>query len=170
VPPILSAPFSRSRLRLAPAAVVLGVAALLAVVLWAGRSGSPGKATALTPGPTAPSGATPPPPAASTPAGLPPGTSPAQPVDRPEPVYPEQAAGTGLAVHVTVDLAIDDRGRVIKADAPFVDAEKPIPWELYRPFKNAALKAARALHFQPASRYGAPIRDQVRLVIEVRPP
>jgi len=106
----------------------------------------------------------------SPPAVLPSGYSPARALDQPQPVYPETALGTGLAVRVTVDLEIDDRGSVVKAAAPFVDAEKPIPWNLYHSFQNAALEAARTLRFQPSTQNGKPARDHTRLVIEVRPP
>jgi serine/threonine-protein kinase len=151
-------------------ALILGAVALLSAVLWMSRSGSPPQnRPAAQPSP-APASPPPPPLLQPTPAETPrpPDFFPAQPVDRPEPVYPRQARGTGLAARVTVDLNIDDRGRVIKAAAPFLDAEKQIPWNLYRPFKNAALKAARDLRFQPATREGAPVKDKVRLVIEVR--
>jgi TonB family protein len=94
----------------------------------------------------------------------------AQPLDKPEPAYPEQARGTGLTVRVTVDLQIDDTGRVLSANAPFLASATPVPQNLYLSFKEAALKAARRTRFQPATRDGSAVGDKVRLVVEVREP
>ena len=94
----------------------------------------------------------------------------AQPLDKPEPAYPDQARGTGLAVRVTVDLQIDATGRVLNATAPFLASATPIPQNLYLSFKETALKAARRTRFQPATRDGSAVADKVRLVVEVREP
>jgi hypothetical protein len=97
------------------------------------------------------------------------GFVPARPVGPPQPAYPGKAQGTGLTARVTVEVEIDATGRVTKAHAAFLDAEKPIPWDLYPAFKEAAVRAARDLAFQPATRDGVAVSDKGRLEIEVRP-
>jgi outer membrane biosynthesis protein TonB len=148
--------------------MALGTAAVILLgllVLWAVRAGSRAKTTAEgTPAQQPPSSASAPAPAAS-----PSGDLPAQPLDQPQAVYPEKALAFGVPVRVTVDLTVDDRGRVVKASAPFMDAEQQVPSHLFRSFRSAALKAARALRFQPATRGGKPVKEQVRLMIEVKP-
>ena len=169
-PPSLTALRRRSRpgARLNPASMALGIAAAILLgllVVWAVRAGSRAKTPAEgTPVQQPPSSASAPPPVAS-----PSGDLPAQPLDQPQPVYPEKALAFGLPVRVTVDLTVDDRGRVVKAAAPFMDAEQPVPSHLFRSFRSAALKAARALRFQPATRGGKPVKEKVRLMIEVKP-
>jgi serine/threonine protein kinase len=93
----------------------------------------------------------------------------AQPLDKPEPAYPDQARGNGLAVvRATVDLDISSSGRVLSADVPFLGAAKLIPKDLSHLFEDAARKAARGTRFQPATRDGVPVEDKVRLVYEMR--
>jgi outer membrane biosynthesis protein TonB len=104
-----------------------------------------------------------------TPALPPSGDLPAQPLDPPAPIYPAEALAFGVPVRVTVDLTVDPRGEVVRAAAPFMDAEREIPRSLYHLFRNAALRAARDLRFRPATHDGAPVRDKVRLVIEISP-
>jgi eukaryotic-like serine/threonine-protein kinase len=169
-PPSLTALRRRSRpgARLNPASLALGIAAVILLgllVLWAVRARSRGETAAAT---TPPAGQ---PSSTSTPAPvLPPsGDLPPRPLDQPQAVYPEKALAFGIPVRVTVDLTVDDRGRVVKAAAPFMDAEQPVPSHLFRSFRSAALKAARALRFQPATRDGKPVKKQVRLIIEVKP-
>jgi serine/threonine-protein kinase len=149
--------------RLAPrlAAAALALAVLIGLGIWAMHKRS--AETALpedTPAVQQPE---------PTPTLPPLGDLPAQPLDRPAPLYPAEALAFGLPVRVTVDLTVDDRGRVVKAAAPFMDAEREIPRAHYRRFREAALEAARALNFRPATRNGEPVRDKVRLVIEVSP-
>jgi TonB family protein len=166
-PPSLPAPRPATRLSPALALVALGIIALIGLGLWAARARSAGKpASENVPAAQQPV-ATPVP--AETPPPLPAEFTPAQPLDRPQPVYPEKARGRGLIARVTVDLSVDESGRVTRAVAPFVDSQQEIPWDLYRPFQQAALKAARALRFQPAMRDGVPVRDKVRLVVDVTP-
>jgi serine/threonine-protein kinase len=169
-PPSLTALRRRSRpgARLNPAPMALGIAAVILLGLlglWAVRTGPRAKTLAEgTPAQQPPSSASAPAPVVS-----PSGDLPAQPLDQPQPVYPEKALAFGIPVRVTVDLTVDDRGRVVKAVAPFMDAEQPVPSHLFRSFRSAALKAARALRFQPATRGGKPVKEQVRLMIEVKP-
>jgi outer membrane biosynthesis protein TonB len=92
----------------------------------------------------------------------------AEPREKPDPAYPREARGTGLTVRVTVDLEVDDTGRVQSATAPFLASAAPIPQDLYLYFKDTALKAARETRFQPATRDGKRVKDRVRLVYEVR--
>jgi len=169
-PPSVTALRRRSRpgARLNPAAVALGIAAVILLsllVLWAVRARSRGETAAATTPPVVQPGST------STPASaLPPsGDLPPRPLDQPLAVYPEKALAFGVPVRVTVDLTVDDRGRVVKAAAPFMDAEQTVPSHLFRSFRSAALQAARALRFQPATRDGKPVKEQVRLIIEVKP-
>jgi len=118
--------------------------------------------TDLTP-PAASTDLTPAPPAAA-------GFVKAQPLAPPQPVYPDQARGTGLTVRVTIDLDVSSSGRVLSANAPFLASAKPIPQNLYLYFKDAALQAARDTRFQPAIRDGVPVESKERLVVEVREP
>jgi len=97
-----------------------------------------------------------------------PGFVKAQPLSPPQPVYPEQARGTGLTVRVTIDLEVSSSGRVLSANAPFLASAKPIPQNLYLYFKDAALQASRDTRFQPATRDGVPVESKERLVVEVR--
>jgi serine/threonine protein kinase len=154
---------------LKPASVALGIAAVIflgLLMVWAFRARSRGEKAA----PTTPPAQQQPSPATSPTPALPlSGDQPAQPLDQPQAVYPEKALAFGIPVRVTVDLTVDDRGRVVKAAAPFMDAEQPVPSHLFRSFRSAALKAARALRFQPATRAGKPVKEQVRLMIEVKP-
>jgi serine/threonine protein kinase len=95
----------------------------------------------------------------------------AQPLEKPEPAYPDQARGNGLAVvRATVDLEISSSGRVLRADIPFLGSAKLIPQGLSHLFEDAALHAARGTRFQPATRDGVPVEDKVRLVYEMREP
>jgi serine/threonine-protein kinase len=169
-PPPPPAPRPAARLSPARALVALGGIALITLIglgLWMARSRSTGK-PAPDNVPAAQQPVATPAPAETSPP-LPGGFTPAQPLDRPQPVYPEKARGRGLIARVTVDLSVDESGRVIRAVAPFVDSQQEIPWDLYRPLQQAALKAARALRFQPAMRDGVPVRDKVRLVVDVTP-
>jgi serine/threonine-protein kinase len=170
-PPSLTALRRRSRpgARLNPASVALGIAAVILLgllVLWAARARSRGETTAEA---TPPAQQQPSSTVAQTPVLPPSGDLPPRPLDQPQAVYPEKALAFGIPVRVTVDLTVDDRGRVVKAAAPFMDAEQPVPSHLFRAFRSAALKAARALRFQPAARAGKPVKEQVRLIIEVKP-
>jgi TonB family protein len=97
------------------------------------------------------------------------GNLPAQPIQPPRPEYPSAARGTGLTVRATVDFEVDATGQVLEANVPFLSSAKPIPDNLYRDFRDAALKAARRTHFQPARRNGVAVGDKVRLVVELRP-
>jgi serine/threonine-protein kinase len=172
-PPSLTALRRRSRpgARLNSASIALGIAAVILLcllLLWAVRARSRGETAASTPPAGQPSSASTPAPVVP-PSGESSGDRPAQPLDQPQAVYPEKALAFGLPVRVTVDLTVDDRGRVVKAAAPFMDAEQPVPSHLFRSFRSAALKAARALRFQPATRDGKPVKEKARLIIEVKP-
>jgi serine/threonine-protein kinase len=146
------------------AAAALAIAVLIGLGIWAMHKRAP-----QTPASEAQSAAQPSvSPVQPTP--VPPsGDLPAQPLDRPEPIYPAEALAFGVPVRVTVDLTLDQRGEVVRAVAPFMDSEREIPRNLYHLFRNAALKAARDLRFRPATRDGVPVRDKVRLVIEISP-
>jgi eukaryotic-like serine/threonine-protein kinase len=172
-------------------AAFLGLGALVAIGLWIAPHVSSGPERRPTPPPAVHKPSPAPAPALTT-AGIEPvvgedqSTTPpeetqlaseppagfvaAQPLEKPEPVYPEQARGTGLAVRVTVDLQIDATGRVLNATAPFLASATPIPQNLYLSFKETALKAARRTRFQPATRDGSAVGGRVRLVVEVREP
>jgi serine/threonine-protein kinase len=151
---------------LSPAVVgALGIAALILLGLWVLHLASAKKAARENETPAQASTLNPSPPPPTEPAG----DLPAQPLDPPAPIYPAEALAFGLPVRVTVDLTVDEKGAVKKAAAPFMDAEQPIPSNLYKLFRNAAQKAARDLRFQPATRNGKPVRSTVRLIVEVKP-
>jgi serine/threonine-protein kinase len=183
-PPVLPAPPPKRRGR-GWIAALLGAGAVVAIGLWLVQPSEPHRPTAAPPAVREPSPASTPAatyapadptagdtqtPVEETPsiAEPPAGFVHAQPIDKPAPDYPEQARGTGLTVRATVDLQVDDTGRVLNAKALFLASATAIPQNLYLYFQNAALKAARATRFQPATRDGEAVADKVRLIYEMR--
>lgn len=99
---------------------------------------------------------------ASQPAGLlrpGPGVEEPVPLDLPRYRYPPAAQGTGLSVGVRLALLVDEKGRVI--DAVVRDGG---PEDLG--FAEEALKVARQIPFQPASRYDIPGKMWTEMILE----
>lgn len=116
------------------------------------------------PAPPAPRRSLPPAPweTASQPEGLlrpGPGVEQPVPLDLPRYRYPPAARGTGLSVGVRLALLVDERGRVI--DAVVRDGG---PEDLG--FNEEALKVARQIPFQPASRYDIPGKMWTEMILE----
>lgn len=116
------------------------------------------------PAPPAPRRALPPAPweTARQPAGLlrpGPGVEEPVPLDLPRYRYPPAARGTGLSVGVRLALLVDEKGRVI--DAVVRDGG---PENLG--FNEEALKVARQIPFQPASRYDIPGKMWTEMILE----
>lgn len=118
------------------------------------------------PEPAAPAPKRPLPPApwetARQPAGLlrpGPGVEEPVPLDLPRYRYPPAARGTGLQVGVRLALLVDEKGRVI--DAVVRDGG---PEDLG--FNEEALKVARQIPFQPASRYDIPGKMWTEMILE----
>lgn len=88
-----------------------------------------------------------------------PGVEQPVPLDLPRYRYPEAARGTGLSVGVRLALLVDERGKVI--DAVVRDGG---PEELG--FNQEALKVARQIPFQPASRYDIPGKMWTEMILE----
>ncbi|HKV11928.1 MAG TPA: TonB family protein [Thermoanaerobaculia bacterium] len=88
-----------------------------------------------------------------------PGVEQPVPLDLPRYRYPEAARGTGLSVDVRLALLVDEKGRVI--DAVVRDGG---PEELG--FNQEALKVARMIPFQPASRYDIPGKMWTEMILE----
>lgn len=99
---------------------------------------------------------------AAQPAGLlrpGPGVEEPVPLDLPRYRYPPAAEGTGLSVGVRLALLVDERGKVI--DAVVRDGG---PEDLG--FDEEALKVARRIPFQPASRYDIPGKMWTEMILE----
>lgn len=116
------------------------------------------------PAPPAPRRPLPPAPweTASQPEGLlrpGPGVEEPVPLDLPRYRYPPAARGTGLQVGVRLALLVDEKGRVI--DAVVRDGG---PENLG--FGEEALKVARQIPFQPASRYDIPGKMWTEMILE----
>jgi len=75
-------------------------------------------------------------------------------------VYPEEALAEGLHGDVSVLVDVDASGRV--AEARFEDGPEV--------FTEAALEAARSLHFRPATRGNTPVPATTRVVFHFAPP
>ncbi|HSK79824.1 MAG TPA: TonB family protein [Thermoanaerobaculia bacterium] len=100
--------------------------------------------------------------AAGQPAGLlrpGPGVEEPIPLDLPRYRYPSAARGTGLEVGVRLALLVDERGRVINAVV-----REGGPEDLG--FAEEALKVARQIPFQPASRYDIPGKMWTEMILE----
>lgn len=88
-----------------------------------------------------------------------PGVEEPVPLDLPRYRYPPAARGTGLSVGVRLALLVDEKGRVI--DAVVRDGG---PEDLG--FNEEALKVARQIPFQPASRYDIPGKMWTEMILE----
>jgi TonB family protein len=88
-----------------------------------------------------------------------PGVEGPVPLDLPRYRYPPAARGTGLAVGVRLALLVDERGKVI--DAVVRDGG---PEDLG--FQEEALKVARQIPFQPASRWDVPGKMWTEMILE----
>jgi protein TonB len=99
---------------------------------------------------------------ASQPSGLlrpGPGVEEPVPLDLPRYRYPPAAQGTGLSVGVRLALLVDERGRVIDAVV-----REGGPEDLG--FAEEALKVAKQIPFQPASRYDIPGKMWTEMILE----
>jgi protein TonB len=72
-----------------------------------------------------------------------------KPLSVPQPVYPEQARAEGITGKVRVELSVDEQGQVLNAR---------VLEGLGHGLDEAALEAARAAHFEPATRCGKPTK------------
>jgi TonB family protein len=100
--------------------------------------------------------------AAGQPAGLlrpGPGVEEPIPLDLPRYRYPPAARGTGLEVGVRLALLVDERGKVINAVVREGGPEN-------LGFAEEALKVARQIPFQPASRYDIPGKMWTEMILE----
>ena len=83
---------------------------------------------------------------------------PPRPLSTPKPVYPHEAFAKKIEGIVTLEILIDERGRVAEArvlnSIPLLD--------------QAALDAVRAWRFQPATRAGRPVAALARAPITFR--
>jgi len=77
-----------------------------------------------------------------------------------EPVYPADALRAGLEGHVTVELLVDEQGRV--ADAKVISALGP------KSFQDASLEAVRQFLFQPPTDHGVPSTMWIKFRIKFR--
>lgn len=68
-----------------------------------------------------------------------------------EPVYPEHARVRGIEGRVIIEYVIDENG--VPTDLQVVDADPP------GLFERAALRAVSAWRYQPALRYGKPVKS-----------
>ncbi len=84
----------------------------------------------------------------------------AKPVDVPVPAYPEAQRESGIAGKVRVRLKLDATGRVVHAE---------VLEGLGEPFDTAALEAARAATFEPATRCGEAVASTFTLGIRFTP-
>jgi TonB family protein len=80
-------------------------------------------------------------------------TSPAKAVKKAEPVYPSFARNAGISGLVVVEVAIDEKGKVTKAEA--VSG----PMQL----RQAAIDAAKRWEYQPATADGKPLPSTTRI-------
>lgn len=88
-----------------------------------------------------------------------PGVQEPVPLDLPRYRYPPAARGTGLEVGVRLALLVDERGRVIDAVV-----REGGPEDLG--FDREALRVARQIPFQPASRYDIPGKMWTEMILE----
>jgi TonB family protein len=88
-----------------------------------------------------------------------PGVQQPVPLDLPRYRYPPAARGTGLQVGVRLALLVDERGRVIDAVV-----REGGPEDLG--FNQEALRIARNIPFQPASRYDVPGKMWTEMILE----
>src|SRR6184192_1353466 len=95
-------------------------------------------------------------PARAEEANLPRGFAPPRLVERVEPRYPEQARREGAVGTVLVLMVVDRDGKV---------SEAKIARGAGHGFDEAALEAARALRFEPATQDGTPISVQLNYEI-----
>ena len=72
-----------------------------------------------------------------------------KPLSVPQPVYPQQARAAGITGKVRVELSVDERGQVISAR---------VLEGLGHGLDEAALEAAAAARFEPATRCGRPTK------------
>lgn len=84
---------------------------------------------------------------------------PPRPLGEIVPVYPD--AAVGKRGHVLLQLSIDDKGRVVRADV--LEATPP------GYFEDSARTAFLAARFQPALRNGAPVRSQITIQVDYEP-
>lgn len=77
-----------------------------------------------------------------------------------EPVYPPDALRAGLEGHVTVELLVDEHGRV--ASATVLSALGP------KSFQDASLEAVRQFLFQPPLDHGVPVPMWIKFRIKFR--
>lgn len=78
---------------------------------------------------------------------------PAEPISRPNIVYPEQAMLSRLAGRVRIRIFIDIEGRVNSLET--LESQPPYP-----PFEEIALNALMETRFKPATRFGQPVNSQ----------
>ncbi|HYO14959.1 MAG TPA: TonB family protein [Thermoanaerobaculia bacterium] len=88
-----------------------------------------------------------------------PGVQEPVPLDLPRYRYPPAARGTGLQVGVRLALLVDERGQVIDAVV-----REGGPEDLG--FNQEALRIARNIPFQPASRYDIPGKMWTEMILE----
>lgn len=88
-----------------------------------------------------------------------PGVQEPVPLDLPRYRYPPAARGTGLQVGVRLALLVDERGQVIDAVV-----REGGPEDLG--FNQEALRVARHIPFQPASRYDIPGKMWTEMILE----
>jgi TonB family protein len=92
--------------------------------------------------------------AQAAPAGL----APAEALSTPRPIYPREAARSGIEGTVVVQFTIDPAGHV--SDASVVE---PVPG-----FDAPAIEAVKQWHFKPAQRGGTPVSTKGRVPVEFR--
>jgi TonB family protein len=92
-----------------------------------------------------------------------PGVEMPVPLDLPAVRYPEAARGSGLKVDVHLDLLVDEQGKVVEAVVREGD-----PANLG--FNEAAVQAALATPFQPATRWDLPGKAWTELILEFEEP
>jgi TonB family protein len=73
-----------------------------------------------------------------------------QPVDIPQPAYPEQARAAGATGHTTVDVLVGIDGKV---DSALIQESSG-----HAVLDSAALKAARRARYKPGTQFGVPVR------------
>jgi TonB family protein len=78
---------------------------------------------------------------------------PAEPISRPNIVYPEQAMLSRLAGRVRIRIFIDFEGRVNSLET--LESQPHYP-----PFEEIALNALMETRFKPATRFGQPVNSQ----------
>jgi protein TonB len=77
-----------------------------------------------------------------------------------KPTYPPRELADGIEGNVTVELLVDERGRVVEATV--LSALGPVS------FQESTLEAVREFRFQPATEDGKPITMRIKFLVKFR--